>query len=83
MAFTFYNSYRTLNVAQDLEAIFICPRTELCSLALKHSLLKQPTNQPTISPYHLLLFFFFLIEKSDREEETGRTLALQFDICEP
>lgn len=80
MAFRFCNSYRTLNVAQDLRAIFICPRTELCSLSLKHSLLKQPTNHFLLSPPSL---FFFLIKKAAREEVTDRTLALQFNVCEP
>lgn len=49
-SFGFCISYRILNIAQNLSAMFIRPRTELCSLAMKLSSLKQ-TFVPIISVF--------------------------------
>lgn len=67
------NSYRILIIAQNLSAVFICPRTELCSLALKLSSLKQ-TFVPIVSVF---------ITLATGEKVIYRTLALQLHVCEP
>lgn len=72
-SFGFCHSYRILNVAQNLSAIFICPRTELCSLALKLSSLKQ-TFLPIIS-----IFVKLAIE----EKVISWTLDLQLRVSDP
>lgn len=72
-SFGFCISYRILNVAQNLSAIFICPRTELCSLALKLSSLKQ-TFFPIISVF---------VKLATEEKVISWTLALQLHVSEP